>query len=43
MDNIDRLRFEVLDHLIRKTRYRGLISRRIWKAKNNPHRPPLSR
>lgn len=39
LDKVDRARFEVLDLLIRKPRYRGVKARSAWKAKNNPHRP----
>ena len=42
LDRIDRARFNVLDMLIRKPRYRSLACRVAWKSKNNPHRPPLS-
>ncbi len=47
LDGLDRLRFEVLDVLIRKPRYArsgGLApeGRRLWRTRDNPHRPPLA-
>ncbi len=41
LDQLDRLRFRVLDALIRKPRYSGRIGRDVWRSKANPHRPPL--
>lgn len=47
LDGLDRLRFEVLDVLIRKPRYArsGGLSpegRQFWRTRDNPHRPPLA-
>ncbi|MBX3736699.1 MAG: hypothetical protein KF715_08425 [Candidatus Didemnitutus sp.] len=39
LDRADRLRFTVLELLLRRPRYRRLKSRRAWKRKDNPHRP----
>jgi hypothetical protein len=42
LDRIDRARFDVLDQLIKKPRYRGCHARPAWKRRDNPHRPPLA-
>jgi hypothetical protein len=41
LDEADRLRFVVLDKLIRKPRYSGVLARRAWKGNDNPHRPAI--
>ena len=42
LDRLDRLRFQALDLLIRRQRYKKLKARKAWRAKSNPHRPPLA-
>jgi len=42
LDWLDRARFELLDHLIRRPRYRNFVSKHAWLNANNPHRPPYA-
>ncbi|WP_043588951.1 hypothetical protein [Geminisphaera colitermitum] len=42
MDKLDRARFDVLNLLFKRQRYRRMRCRKAWVNKANPHRPPLA-
>lgn len=42
LDRLDRLRFQTLDLLVRRQKYKGLRGRKAWLLRANLHRPPLA-